>query len=200
LRTKVLKSKSKVYARIPTGVPIIRVVRLKPGGKRADVECELVTGTLQYMEFDALSYVWGVTLMPYKIWVNGQPFYVTHYLYEALGELRLPDRERLLWIDAMCINQHDNAEKGKQVQMMRDIYARATQTVVWLGNGSNAAEPTMNFIRQFSAVEISDCKVFWWNRSQYVGWRRIRRKLNKLLEYEWWKRAWASNALHASYV
>lgn len=40
---------------------------------------------------------------------------------------------RLLWIDALCINQKDNNEKSSQVMMMRDIYAHAKNVLVWLG-------------------------------------------------------------------
>lgn len=40
---------------------------------------------------------------------------------------------RLLWVDALCINQQDNDEKSSQVMMMRHIYARAKNVLVWLG-------------------------------------------------------------------
>ncbi|QDS71202.1 hypothetical protein FKW77_010275 [Venturia effusa] len=39
----------------------------------------------------------------------------------------------LLWIDALCINQDDKAEKTVQVRMMRKIYERADSVNVWLG-------------------------------------------------------------------
>ncbi|KAF2106705.1 heterokaryon incompatibility, partial [Lophiotrema nucula] len=51
--------------------------------------------------------------------------------------MRYSDRDQLLWIDAMCINQHDNTEKGTQVQMMRDIYMKASRVVVWLGKATS---------------------------------------------------------------
>jgi len=38
-----------------------------------------------------------------------------------------------LWIDAICINQNDNAEKSVQVQRMDLIYSNATQVIAWLG-------------------------------------------------------------------
>ena len=39
-----------------------------------------------------------------------------------------------IWIDSICISQHDDDEKTAQVKMMGDIYQRATRVVVWLGN------------------------------------------------------------------
>lgn len=38
-----------------------------------------------------------------------------------------------LWVDAICINQDDPAEKGRQILLMGEIYAKATQVIVWLG-------------------------------------------------------------------
>lgn len=37
-------------------------------------------------------------------------------------------------MDALCINQDDNAEKCHQVRLMRDIYAKAKETMAWLGD------------------------------------------------------------------
>lgn len=39
----------------------------------------------------------------------------------------------LLWIDALCINQDDLQERSHQVQMMKQIYSRASSVLVWLG-------------------------------------------------------------------
>ena len=39
----------------------------------------------------------------------------------------------MLWIDAVCINQKDLAERGAQVAMMREIFARSTNVIVWVG-------------------------------------------------------------------
>lgn len=37
-----------------------------------------------------------------------------------------------LFIDAICINQHDPEEKPRQVQLMGDVYRQAKQVVAWL--------------------------------------------------------------------
>lgn len=41
----------------------------------------------------------------------------------------------MIWIDALCINQDDDEEKGIQVQMMDRIFQEAKRVAVWLGVG-----------------------------------------------------------------
>lgn len=59
---------------------------------------------------------------------------VTPNLELALRYLRLEKRRRILWIDALCINQEDDAEKGVQVRRMDFVYANATAVLIWLGD------------------------------------------------------------------
>ncbi|KAG4435168.1 hypothetical protein IFR05_009337 [Cadophora sp. M221] len=58
---------------------------------------------------------------------------IAHNLAVALRHLRYPDRERILWADAICINQTDDAERSREVLQMGSIYRNAQQVVVWLG-------------------------------------------------------------------
>jgi hypothetical protein len=67
------------------------------------------------------------------ILVNGASVAVTVNLESALRYLRHSDLPRVLWIDAICINQHDLGEKRHQVSIMQSIYTYAEQVVVWLG-------------------------------------------------------------------
>jgi hypothetical protein len=48
------------------------------------------------------------------------------HLLERYGKLRI-------WIDGVCINQKDAAEKGVQVLMMGKIYSEAKKFIIWLG-------------------------------------------------------------------
>ena len=51
----------------------------------------------------------------------------------ALRRLRDPAVSRILWIDAICINQSDKNEKSHQVAMMGEIYSSCQKAIVWLG-------------------------------------------------------------------
>jgi hypothetical protein len=48
--------------------------------------------------------------------------------------MRYTDRPRILWADAICINQLNTAEKESQVQLMRSIFSKAQQTLIFLGD------------------------------------------------------------------
>lgn len=51
--------------------------------------------------------------------------------------MRDEHQPRILWIDAICINQEDLEERSEQVLRMEYIYEWAERVVVWLGNGKN---------------------------------------------------------------
>lgn len=40
---------------------------------------------------------------------------------------------RTMWIDAICVNQKDNAERAAQIGWMVHVYARDEKVLVWLG-------------------------------------------------------------------
>lgn len=57
----------------------------------------------------------------------------------ALKVLRLPDKDRVLWVDALAINQSSFTERASQVKHMQWIYSRARDTLIWL-NDNNLCE------------------------------------------------------------
>jgi len=64
--------------------------------------------------------------------VDGANLRIGENLYEALVHIRRA-RDCILWIDAVCINQNDLAERQYQVGLMDSIYHRAERVLVWLG-------------------------------------------------------------------
>ena len=53
-----------------------------------------------------------------------------------------------MWIDALCINQNNDAEKTEQVKQMQFIYARTSHLVVWIGEASEDSDLGMQTVRQ----------------------------------------------------
>ncbi|KAL8737370.1 MAG: hypothetical protein Q9181_001745 [Wetmoreana brouardii] len=110
------------------------------------INCELLVQSLAAApEYEALSYTWGSTTQDWPIRLSSptsrtETVLVTKHLHAAILRLRQPTVARLMWIDQLCINQKDIAERNAQVRLMADIYRKAKCTVVWLGQGTMLIE------------------------------------------------------------
>lgn len=54
----------------------------------------------------------------------------------ALVHFRHKRKAKILWIDALCINQSNLEERSQQVVKMRRLYVSAQTMSVWLGDGT----------------------------------------------------------------
>lgn len=93
----------------------------------------------------ALSYAWGDRQEPLSIIANSQIMYVQPGCEFALRQLQTltPFRVQHFWIDALCINQADEAEKGHQVQMMARIFGGADAVAISYGADTDATSVFM---------------------------------------------------------
>ncbi|KAF4956131.1 hypothetical protein FSARC_11661 [Fusarium sarcochroum] len=48
---------------------------------------------------------------------------------------------RMLWVDAICVNQQDLEERGNQVAKMGQIYSECFQVILWLGDDLVSKRP-----------------------------------------------------------
>jgi hypothetical protein len=124
-----------VYEPLDSGKPEIRLLKLLPGSNAKWVECTLFKASLddKQLKYETLSYTWGSCLTTNAIVIDKMLFPVTANLEAALRRLRRPDEPRILWVDAICINQQDSAERSQQVGLMKRIYSQASNVVIWLG-------------------------------------------------------------------
>lgn len=114
--------------------PTLRLLILEPGLGEEIIRCHLQQHDLRRKpKFEALSYVWGDHANSTDIICCGAIMPVGRNLDAALRKLRSPVNQRVLWVDALCINQKDPVEQASQVKMMDYIYSRAEQVLVWLG-------------------------------------------------------------------
>lgn len=72
--------------------------------------------------------------------------------------LRLAEKPRTVWVDALSINQIDDEEKTHQVQHMRKIYELASRVVIWLGKASDDSDLAMDLIADIHRVGPQDYK------------------------------------------
>ena len=138
-----------IYAEVPLP-PIeshlegsIRLLRLDPTEDRqSPLSGSLSSARLTLRtRYEALSYCWGPpfegqVLEEGEISINGWPLAITGNLDHALRRLRHSMTPRVLWVDAICIDQSNDKEKSQQVRLMAHIYRMAFQIAVWLGEES----------------------------------------------------------------
>jgi hypothetical protein len=117
----------------------IRVLELLPGISGAVLSCRLFEADRSMSDggYEALSYVWGnpVPACHLRDAESDSVSSITKDLYLALQALRYTDRSRILFVDAVCINQSDNDEKSHQVKNMDSVYTNTSMVIMWLDNG-----------------------------------------------------------------
>ena len=136
-----------IYDALDHKLPQIRLLTLESAKNYHDpihgtLRTEILSDDLRY---EALSYVWGDDPEPHTSYVDGRILEVTPNLDEALRNIRFRSRRRILWIDAICINQTNVSEKNHQVYQMHTIFANAAEVLVWLGESDDDMTRTMAF-------------------------------------------------------
>lgn len=124
-----------IYRPLDSALKEIRLLKLLPAASfPEDIQGQLThTYLTDPCPYEALSYRWGGNNFTQEIKIDGQLIHITKNLEAALRHLRHESTERLIWVDALCINQEDMAERGHQVSMMREIYTRCHTDLAWLG-------------------------------------------------------------------
>jgi hypothetical protein len=84
--------------------------------------------------------MWGEPGAEKSILLNDRSFMVRTNLWNFLDVARRKHNDIELWIDALCINQEDDQEKGHQVAMMGRIYSQAVSVLIWLEPGQSNSE------------------------------------------------------------
>jgi hypothetical protein len=104
----------------------IRVLILPPGAFDDPICCKLKHVSLSKCPaYEALSYTWGDPTQTLPISLNGAPCPITRNLESALRHLRRRESLRILWVDAVCINQLSIDERSSEVMRMKSIYKQA---------------------------------------------------------------------------
>lgn len=109
----------------------------------------------KHRTYEALSYTWHGQALTKTILCEERLLNVTHSLYEALQALRRSTTSRLLWIDAICINQAELQERNHQVSIMRQIYNRAALVISWLGREDEYTATAFQFIGKIIKEHVS---------------------------------------------
>lgn len=89
-----------------------------------------------------------------------------------------------MWIDAICINQSSNAERNIQVSKMAEIYSRANNVCIWLGDSDATREKAMDFISFI--IDIPNLDKVVSDASNLPQWLAFA----TLLKSRWFSRRW----------
>jgi len=136
----------------PADPRAIQILELLPSRNlKSPVHCELRQCSLdQDVRHEAVSYTWGES-------EPGHTLDVTPNCLEALRSLRRRFRRRILWIDAVCVDQREDdasrRERDRQVRIMGDIYRKAQKVLVWLGPEEPSSARTIAKLKLIAMVE-----------------------------------------------
>ena len=164
-----------------------RLLKIKEAtNSRHDVECELIhTSMLHKPDYEALSYTWGDLTNTSSIQLHGHQHSVTTNLDLALRRIRLPDRNRIVWVDAICINQPDVIERNEHVKYMREIYTHARRVLVWLGEEGQARKALQFWEDIKRATAASEVHLHF--EGHEAEWEAC---TDLFVNRSWWSRMW----------
>ena len=131
----------KLYRALDASKAEFRLLVVSPGRLQDPLQVELRSASLKGKwrsrpKYETISYHWGEPADVAAIQINKQSVSVPANAAAALRCMRDAHTERVLWIDAVCINQADLDERAHQVNMMADVYSNATGNLIYLGEAN----------------------------------------------------------------
>lgn len=93
-------------------------------------------------------------------------------------------QQRVLWVDALCINQEDIREKESQIPRMRKIYECAERVIVWLGPST----PEMR--AAYQSIKSNPVLLKPENSRKKENQEIIQEFGRGFFESAWWTRLW----------
>jgi hypothetical protein len=128
----------------------IRLLRVVPNRHRfASIRCSLLHASLDArLGYEAISYTIGDASARKYIWLNGSRFHTFATCQASLRATRRSIlRGQLVWIDTICIDQHNPRERADQVDLMSSIFASAISVSIILEDASEDEVWALEIIR-----------------------------------------------------
>ncbi|KAF2087077.1 HET-domain-containing protein, partial [Saccharata proteae CBS 121410] len=162
-----------------------RLLVLHAAESHEPLHCSIVhTNIDRSLPFEAVSYTWadasGNSEKRSMITCGRlrKPLYITTNCEMALRRFRLPNMKRLLWIDAICIDQESVEEHNHQVGIMDRIYTQAHRVLIHLGDAFDESNELFDFLKMSHELR-------WKARFDLLG-----RAVRLLLSRAWFTRVW----------
>jgi hypothetical protein len=208
---------TKPYSELDPIQQEIRLIKLLPDNGGGLIECTLLQKAPlldREGQYTALSYCAGDPRNTDAILLNGTRFNVFANLSHALREVRrfwkstYSDRDCLLWIDQISINQSDIQERSHQVRFMREIYQHAEQVLVCLSTKKINPRGMDWLLRLVEIVPPHEDDLLsdeYWNSTQYSSDKDASKDGEKEIPippYHWYRlktHIWA-NTMNESFI
>lgn len=129
--------------------------------KQELLECSLEIARLEAVKetYEALSYAWDDEEEEEEgkgvIVCDGLEILVWKNLYQALSRLqqRTPwGHVQKIWVDTLSIAQYNVEERQRQILLMGEIFSRASQVLIWVGEQDAASRYVISISRFRAAM------------------------------------------------
>jgi hypothetical protein len=210
MASAVESAREPLYEPLGTTIRRFRLLRLFKGTYKEPLCATIFQAELDEpteLEYDSLSYAWEPHGPTHSIQVNGQLLDIRENMDSALRGLRQIQKDRVLWIDTICINREDFEETANQLQLMPAIYQKARNVVVNLGPPTPETELMFDYMHRFenelnergyTSLPASDgvFKNSWlYVRHRMDGCKnsatkQLQESMISLLSHSWFYRAW----------
>ncbi|KAI1365034.1 ankyrin repeat-containing domain protein [Xylaria arbuscula] len=150
------------YLPLPKSGNYVRILELQPGKVSDIISFSLYAMRLEDSSpFEALSYEWKEKTGTVPVECHRERLLITPNCMAALKRIRSKTEVKTLWIDAICINQQDDAERSEQVAMMARIFSRAKMVLMWIGEEEESTEAALTQISKLHdlGIPLSDTRV-----------------------------------------
>lgn len=207
-----IKAKENIYSHVRLNdTDEIRLVLLhKEGNDSGPIIISFVVTSLKNNRYpyEALSYHWGPWDSGHSVRVYSSDaskpakglkaavmkvkppkILVRDNLHAVLQRFRRKDRSVLLWIDALCIDQTHSEEKNLQVSRMADIYSRAKNVCIWLGEGDDRDADGLKFAKRI--LDLTNLDQIITTDAFLPQWEA----LSNLMKRPWFSRRWVIQEL-----
>ncbi|KAF2264374.1 hypothetical protein CC78DRAFT_409023, partial [Lojkania enalia] len=186
------------YEKIDSSKGQIRLLRIQKqhlfwGHLRCSIEIARPENASQC---EALSYRWkfgsdGADIKFRRIFIDDETMEIPQSAWELLHARSSLYTERLVWLDAVCIDQKNTSEKAGQIPLMGQIYTKATQVIVWPGDRFDSGMASTMVLRlfvtnyQFEAEE-EEFRSILEHETGRMGWKAM----VNLFENPYFTRIW----------
>ncbi|KAJ1324107.1 HET domain-containing protein [Microdochium nivale] len=131
----------------------IRLLKLDAAEFDDEIRCTVLTCELSSApEFNAISYTWGPEQPRREILVDGTRFPIRENCHYAIQQARHHASSLPVWLDSICINQDDLAEKSAQVGFMGEVYAKAETVLACVGPSDEASDALATQLKLLSEM------------------------------------------------